>query len=62
MGIGLFVTLVTAYGWFLNIAYILKKGKVYNPNILIQVAGVFIPVLGAIMGYYTLFRNRSVKN
>lgn len=55
---GLF-SLIVAYGWFVNIAYIFNKGKKYKPNIIVQIVGIFMPVVGACVGYYTVLKNRK---
>ena len=53
------VSLITLYGWFLNIYYFFNSNVIYKGNPYIHVVGIFVPIIGAIHGYFNLYKNKG---
>lgn len=45
------VAVAAAYGWIMNIATLVRWAGDVTAEFLIRVVGIFIPVIGSVMGY-----------
>jgi len=48
----LLLGLLFAYGWVVNIIYLFHMSTVMNGEGAVRIAGIFVPPLGAIMGWF----------